>query len=60
MATDRQTNLQTDAPSLNSYLDAVEMEYLFQLLIANLLLIGPEKGVLKGVLRRHSKRPMLG
>ena len=39
---------------------AVEMEYLFQLLIVNLLLIGPEKGVLKGVLRRHSKRPMLG
>ena len=38
---------------------AVEMEYLVQLLIANLLPIGPEEGVLKGVLRRHSKRPML-
>ena len=41
-------------------LNAVEMEYLVQLLIANLLPIGPEEGVLKGVLIGHSKRPMLG
>ena len=43
-----------------AYLHAVEMEYLVQLLIANLLPIGPEDGVLKEVLIRHSKRPMLG
>ena len=39
---------------------AVEMGYPVQLLIVNLLPIGREEGVLKGVLRRYSKRPMLG
>ena len=43
-----------------AYLHAVEMEHLVQLLIANLLPIGPEEGVLKAVFIRLSKRQMLG
>ena len=39
---------------------SVEMGYPVQLLIANILPIGREERVLKGVLRRYSKRPMLG
>ena len=34
--------------------------YPVQLLTANLFPIGREEGVLKGVLRRYSKRPMFG